>query len=70
MMQFPEHAESIKFRDIKIGQWFRYVRTPYMRIEAIGDGRCAVDVTGHLAEFDSDTLVDEVYIGTYTVTLT
>lgn len=71
MIQFSSYdPEPTLFREVKIGQWFRYNNYVYMRTEAIGDGRCAVNTTGHFFDFNLDTPIDEILVGTYTVTLT
>ena len=71
MIQFSSYdPEPILFENVKIGQWFRCGRYAYMRIPALGDGRCVVNTKGELFDFDQDTPIDEILIGTYTVTLT
>ena len=71
MIQFSSYdPEPIPFEKVEIGQWFRCGRYVYMRTEAIGDGRCVVDTTGHLIDFNQNEPIDEILVGTYTITLT
>lgn len=71
MIQFSSYnPEPILFREVKRGQWFRYNNNVYMRTEAIGDGRCVVNTTGNLFDFSLNTPIDEILVGTYTVTFT
>ena len=69
MIEISSHAEPIKFDDVKIGQWFRNCNKVYMKTVRNCNGYCAVDTKGNLVKIGVE-YVDEILVGTYTVTLT
>ena len=69
MIKISSQAEPIKFDEVKFGQWFKWYNRIYMKTVRTPNGRNAVDVEGNLVEF-AEEFVDEILVGTYTVTLT
>lgn len=71
MIQFSSYdPEPVSFDTVRIGQWFRCNNHVYLRIAATGNGYCVIDTKGNLFDFDQNHPIDEILVGTYTVTLT